>query len=272
MPDILTPVVFIHGQWLHASGWDNWQKLFRRLGYIPVAPGWPGEHQIVREARLLPEDVAGKGLDELTRHFAALINQLETKPIIVGHSVGGLIAQKLLGDGMASAAIAIAPTQFRGVWRLPLRQITATFPALKNPLNYNRAIELTAHNFRYAFGNTLSMEESTELYAQLAIPSPAKPLFESALANLLPKTPATVNTANAERGPLLLIAGGRDNTVPASVVRAQHRLYARSPAVTDIQEFADRGHSLTIDSGWREIAETAIDWLKQRVGRFDAVS
>ena len=269
MAHILTPVVFIHGQWLHASGWENWQKLFRRLGYMPVAPGWPGEHESVREARLLPEDVAGKGLAEITKYYATLMAEFETKPIVIGHSMGGFIAQKLLGEDLASAAIVISPAQFRGVWLLPVRQLTAIFPAIKNPLNYNRAIELTAHNFRYAFGNALSMEESTELFTMFAIPSPAKPLFEAAVANLLPNTPASVNVDNAERGPLLLIAGGRDNTVPASVVRAQYKLYGRSPAVTDIQEFPDRGHSLTIDSGWREIADAATDWLKLRVGRHE---
>jgi pimeloyl-ACP methyl ester carboxylesterase len=265
MAEILTPVVFIHGTWLHAGSWENWAKLFRRLGYAPIAPGWPGEADEIREARLLPEAVAGTGLQALTKHYADIIAQQDEKPIVIGHSVGGLVAQKLLGQNLAAAAIAIAPAQPKGVWLLPLRQINAVFPALKNPLNIGRAIELTANNFRYAFGNTLSLEESTELYTQWVVPSPAKPLFEAAFANFIPGSPAAVNTGNAERGPLLLMAGGRDNTVPASVVRAQQRLYIRSPAVTDIHEFPDRGHSLTIDNGWREVTDTVIDWLKLRV-------
>lgn len=264
MAHILTPVVFIHGLWLHASSWDAWVKLFRRLGYTTLAPGWPGEPDTIREARLLPEDVAGMGIDDITKHYARIIRRLDAQPILIGHSTGGLIAQKLLGDDLAAAAIAISPAQFKGVWRLPMRQLTAIFPAL-NPFKYNRAIELTAHNFRYAFGNTLSMEESTELYTRWAVPTPAKPLFEAALANYVPKSPAAVNTGNAERGPLLLIGAGRDNTVPASVVRSQHKMYAKSPAITDIQEFADRGHSITIDEGWRTVADTVTEWIKQRV-------
>lgn len=265
MAEILTPVVFIHGLWLHASSWDNWIKLFRRMGYTPLAPGWPGEPEQLREARLLPEDVAGKGLKEIAKHYADIIAGLDTKPIVVGHSVGGLIAQKLLGQNMATAAIAISPVQSKGIWSLPLRQVNAAFPALKNPLNVGRAIELTAHNFRYAFGNAISLEDSTELYTRWAIPSPAKPVFEAALANFIPDSGAKVDAGNAERGPLLLIAAGRDNTVPASIVRAQQRLYAKSPAVTDIHEFADRGHSIVVDNGWREVTDTVLDWLKLRV-------
>ncbi len=264
MAHIHTPVVFIHGFWLHASSWEGWIKLFRRMGYTTLAPGWPGEPETIREARLSPEDVAGMGADDIAKHYARIIKQLDTPPIVIGHSFGGLIAQKLLGDDLAAAAIAISPAQFKGVWRLSLRQITAIFPAL-NPFKYNRAVELTAHNFRYAFGNTLSLEESTELYTQWAVASPAKPLFEGLAANFVPRAPTAVNTANAERGPLLLIGAGRDNTIPASLVRSQHKMYAKSPAITDIQEFADRGHSLTIDEGWREVADTATEWLKQRV-------
>src|SRR5262245_11035689 len=153
MAHIHTPVVFIHGFWLHASSWENWIKLFRRLGYTTIAPGWPGEPDTIHEARLLPEDVAGLGIDDITKHYAKIISQLDTQPIVIGHSFGGLVTQKLLGDDYAAAAVAISPAQFKGVWRLPLRQITATFPALKNPFNYHRSVELTAHNFRYAFGN-----------------------------------------------------------------------------------------------------------------------
>jgi pimeloyl-ACP methyl ester carboxylesterase len=265
MAHIDTPVVFIHGLWLHADSWENWVKLFRRFGYTTLAPGWPGEPDSIREARLLPEAGAGLGISDITKHYAKIIAQLDTLPILIGHSFGGLIAQKLLGEDLAVAAIAISPAQSKGVWRLPLRQITAGFPALKNPFHFNRSVELTAHSFRYAFGNALSMEESTELFTQWSVPSPAKPLFEVAVANFVPGSAASVAVGNAERGPLLLVAAGRDNTVPPSVVRAQHKRYAKSPAVTDIQEFAHRGHSIVVDSGWREVADTVRDWLKQRV-------
>ncbi len=266
MKHTVTPVVFVHGLWLHASSWDNWLKLFRRLGYEPIAPGWPGEPHNVYEARLLPEDVAGVGIDTVTKYYADVISELGTKPIVIGHSFGGLVVQKLVTDGVAAAGVAIAPAQPRGVRRLPLRQLVSALPALKNPFNCNGTVALTAQQFRYGFGNALSLEESTELYTQWSIPSPAKPLFSAATANLFPHSATKTDTANTERGPMLLIAGGRDNTVPASVVRSIHRLYTKSSsAITDIQEFSDRGHSMPIDSGWREVADASIAWLKERV-------
>lgn len=265
MKHMVTPVVFIHGLWLHADSWGAWVKLFRRLGYEASAPGWPREPSSIHEARLLPEEVAGIGIQQVADHYAKIIKQMDAKPVVVGHSFGGLVAQKLLGDDNAAAAIVISSAQPKGVWRLPPRQLASAYPALKNPLNYKRAVALTAQEFRYGFGNALTMEESTELYTMWSIPSPGRPLFEVAAANFLANAPSRVNVANAERGPLLLIAGERDNTVPPSSVRAQQKLYEKSPAITDIQEFPNRGHSMPIDTGWREIADSALAWLKLRV-------
>lgn len=261
----VTPVVFIHGSWLHASSWDGWVKLFRRLGYDPVlAPGWPGEPDSVAEARLLPEQMAGYGINEITEHYAQHIATLDRRPVVIGHSFGGLIAQKLLADNVAAAAIAIASVQPKGVWKLPLRQLAAGWPVFRNPFSRNASVALTANEFRYGFGNTLSREESAELYTQWAIPAPARPLWQVAWANVTPRAASAVNT-QADRGPLFMIAGGRDNTIPASVVRAQYALYSKSDTITDIQEFPDRGHSLHLDSGWREVADIAVEWLKLRV-------
>ncbi|HTH71731.1 MAG TPA: alpha/beta hydrolase [Candidatus Pristimantibacillus sp.] len=263
MASTLTPVVFIHGLWLHSSSWDPWVKLFRRLGYEPIAPGWPYEPDDIHEARLQMEAVASVGLDDVTEHYGRIIRQLDSMPILIGHSTGGLVAQKLLGNDLGRAAVAIDSAQFKGVWTLPPNQIRAAWPALKNPVKINRAVPLTADEFRYGFGNALSLEESTELFTQYSIPSPARPVFAISFANFNTHSTAAVNIGNNERGPLLLIAGGRDNTVPASVVRAQHKLYEKSSAVTDIQEFPDRGHSITIDSGWREVADATLDWIKR---------
>ena len=261
----VTPVVFIHGTWLHASSWDAWVKLFRRLGYETMAPGWPGEPDELEEARLLPEQVAGFGVDEVTEHFAKKIEVLDKKPVVIGHSFGGLVAQKLLGMDLAAAAITISPAQPQGVWRLPLRQLAAAWPALRNPFNFRGSVALTAEEFRYGFGNAISREESTELYTRWTVPSPTRPLWQAAFANVSSQA-TKVDVANAKRGPLLLIAGKRDNTVPASVVRSQFSLYTRSSeAVTEIQEFENRGHSLHLDGGWREIADATIRWLKVRV-------
>lgn len=261
----ITPIVFIHGQWLHANSWNGWVKFFRRLGYVPAAPGWPGEPDSIEEARLSPEAVAGYGIDEVTRHYARRIAMMDKRPVVIGHSFGGLVAQKLLGEGLAAAAIAIAPMQSQGVLQLPLRQLAAGWPALRNPFRPKRSVSLTAEEFRYSFGNTLSREESTELYTMWSVPSPALPFFQLALASISSQA-TKVNVANAERGPLLLIAAGRDNMAPPSVVHAQHALYYKSSAaVTDLQEFEGRGHSLHIDTGWREIAVFTFNWLKRRV-------
>jgi pimeloyl-ACP methyl ester carboxylesterase len=258
-----TPVIFIHGLWLHATAWSSWVDLFRQAGYEPLAPGWPGEPDTVQDARANPASIADHGIDDVVAHYAKIIDGLDAKPILIGHSFGGMIAQKLLGQNLAAAAVAIDAAQIKGVLPLPLSALRATLPVFKNPRNRHRAVSLTAEQFRYAFGNAISEEESRELYERWAIPAPGKPLFEAAAANFDPHSPAKVDTANEMRGPLLLIMGGRDHTVPESVTRATLKQYRHSDAVTDIKDFPDRAHSLTIDSGWRDVADTSLSWLKE---------
>ena len=259
------PVVFIHGLWLHASSWTPWTELFQAEGYAPLAPGWPGASDTVEETRSHPEQVSGKGIDDVVGHYAQVIRGLDATPIVIGHSFGGLIAQRLLGQDVAAAAVAIDPAPVKGVIYLPPSALRVASVALRNPANRNKAVALTPDQFRYGFGNALPARESAELYERWTVPSPGKPLFEAAAANLIPRSPAKVNTGNKTRGPLLLIAGGHDHTVPAAIVRSTRKLYHKSPAVTDLREFNDRGHSLTIDHGWREIADEALSWLAQRV-------
>jgi pimeloyl-ACP methyl ester carboxylesterase len=258
------PVVFIHGLWLHSTSWQPWADLFRGEGYEPSAPGWPGDPDTVEEARQNPESIAGHGIDDVVEHYAALIARLPAPPVVIGHSFGGMIAQKLLGQGRAAAAVAIDAAQIKGVLPLPLSALRATFPVFRNPANKHRSVSLTPEQFRFAFGNAISEEESAELYERWTIPAPGKPLYEAAAANFNPHSPAKVDTGNAGRGPLLLISGGKDHTVPETVTRATLKQYRHSEAVTDILGFPDRGHSLTIDGGWREVAETALRWLGQQ--------
>ncbi len=263
MTDLPTrpPVLFIHGLWLHASSWAPWAEAFQAAGYQTSAPGWPGDPDTVEEARANPESIADHGIDDVVAHYAGIIAGLDTKPILVGHSFGGMIAQKLLGQDRAAAAVAIDAAQIKGVLPLPLSALRATLPVFKNPTNKHKAVSLTAEQFRFAFGNAIPEEESQALYDAWTIPAPGKPLFEAAAANFNPHSPAAVDTANELRGPLLLIMGGKDHTVPEAVTKATLKQYRHSDAVTEILEFPDRAHSLTIDHGWREVADAALAWL-----------
>ncbi|MET7280799.1 alpha/beta fold hydrolase [Kribbella sp. NPDC005582] len=256
------PVVFIHGLWLHATSWQPWIEHFTTAGYEPVAPGWPHEPPTVDEARANPDAVADLTIDDITNHFADLITELDQPPVIIGHSFGGLFAEKLLGQGYGAAAVAIDPAQIKGVLPLPLAQLRSGLPALGNPANLHRSVALTEKEFRYGFGNAVSEEESAELYAKWTIPSPARPLFQAAAANFVMHAQAAVDTANNERGPLLLISGTADHTVPDVVTRSTFKQYRDSTAVTELKQFEGRGHSLTIDNGWQQIADAVLDWLK----------
>jgi pimeloyl-ACP methyl ester carboxylesterase len=256
------PALFIHGLWLHATSWSPWLELFTESGYEPIAPGWPNEPSTVAEAREHPEVVADIGIDEATSHMAEIIDNLDGNPVIVGHSFGGLIAEKLLGEGYGAAAVAIDPAQIKGVLPLPLAQLRASLPALGNPTNRHKAVSLTKKEFRFGFGNAVSEEESDELFEHWTIPSPARPLFEAAAANFSLHSPAKVETKNEDRGPLLLISGLEDHTVPDKVTRFTLKQYRESTAVTELKQFEGRGHSLTVDSGWKDVAEAVLDWLK----------
>lgn len=260
----MTNVVFIHGLWVSATAWEPWIEHFAAQGHHAIAPAWPGEYATVEETRQRGADQAGFGIEELTDHFAKVLEQFDTPPVVIGHSFGGLIAQKLLGQNKAAAAVAIDPAPIKGVKPLPLAQLRSAFPVLGNPLNRGRAKGLTEAQWRYGFGNALSVEESDALWAQWSIPSPGKPLFEAATANFSPNSPAKVDTGNSTRGPLLITGGTADHTVPFVSAKATHGLYKKSSAITDFHEFDGRGHSLTIDNGWRDVADTTLAWLAKR--------
>jgi pimeloyl-ACP methyl ester carboxylesterase len=255
------PVIFIHGLWLHGTSWQSWIDLFTSKGYDASAPGWPGDAATVAETRANPDAVADVGVDEITEHYATAMASLATPPIVIGHSFGGLIAEKLLGDGHAAAAVAIDAAPIKGVLPIPLSALRAAFPALRNPGNLDAAVALTKEQFRYAFGNAIPAAESDELFEQWTIPSPARPLFQAATANLNPNAQTKVDVKNDDRGPLLLTMGGRDRTVPESISKSTFRQYRKSSASTQLIEFEDRGHSLTIDHGWQDVADAVLSWL-----------
>ncbi|MGF7235847.1 MAG: alpha/beta hydrolase [Frankia sp.] len=257
------PIVFVHGLWLHSTSWRDWVEFFTEAGYQTATPEWPGVPVTVEEARAHPETQAGKGLAEIIGHHAEFLKTFDTRPIVIGHSFGGLIAQSLLGQNVAAAAVAIDPAQIKGVLPLPLAQLKSSLPVLGNPLNYKKTFLPNGKQFAYGFGNALTRQESDELHAKWAIPSPNRPLFEAAIANFNPKAPSKIDVRNSSRGPLLITAGLQDHTVPPPVVRAAYKLYRTSTATTDLREF-DRGHSLTVDHGWREIAQASLDWLRSQ--------
>nr|WP_248297441.1 alpha/beta fold hydrolase [Streptomyces sp. S1D4-11] len=255
-------MVFIHGLWLHATSWQPWVEHFTKRGFAPLAPAWPGEPPTVEEARRHPEAAAEPGLDGIIDHYTRIVRSLNDQPVIIGHCLGGLIAQKLIGANLACAAIAIAPTQIKGAaLSRSCAELSSTIPLLNDPENVSRPVSLSAEQFRYVFANAVTPEESAALFDCYAVPSPSRPFFELAFANGTRETRTAVDTSNSTRGPLLLISGQEDRLVPDFITRAAYKLYGDSTAVTELKQFADRAHCLTIDSGWRTIADYASTWL-----------
>jgi pimeloyl-ACP methyl ester carboxylesterase len=259
----LVPVVFIHGLWLLPSSWERWAAVFEEAGYAALTPGWPDDPETVEEAKAHPEVFARKTIGQVADHFAGIIAKLQKKPAVIGHSFGGLLAQIIAGRGLSAASVAISPAPFRGVLPLPISALRSSSPVLANPANRNRAVPLTYEQFRYAFANAVSEDEARRLYETYAVPAPGAPLFQAATANLNPWTEAKVDTRNADRGPLLIISGGEDHTVPWAISNASYRKQQRNSGVTEIVRIPGRGHALTIDSGWREVADTALAFVKR---------
>ena len=259
------PVMFIHGLWIHSSAWREWQNVFEASGYETAAPGWPGDGDTVQATRENPSPLNDVGIEAICRHYAAVIEQMPNKPIVVGHSFGGLIAQELLANGYATAGIAIDPAPIKGVKALPFSQLRSGLPVLGNPANKHRTVSLTAKQFRYSFGNVLSEQESDALHEAWTIPGPGRPLFEDATANFVRNSPAAVDTHTAVRGPLLLTTGTEDHTVPEVVTKAVAKLYAdNTSSVTDYHVYEGKGHSLTMDAGWRDVADDVLEWLASK--------
>ena len=259
------PVVFVHGLWLLPSSWDRWAKVFEEAGYTALTPGWPDDPDTVDEANANPERMAHKTVGQVADHFDKVIRGLKKRPAVIGHSFGGLLTQLLAGRGLSAASVAIDPAPFRGVLPLPLSALKSAWPVLRNPANRNRAIPLTYDQFRYAFANAVSEDEAHELYKTFAVPAAGAPLFQAATANLNPWTEVKVDTENPERGPLLFISGEKDHTVPWAITNASFKRQEGNKSVTEIVEIKGRGHALTIDSGWREVADTALGFVKRFV-------
>jgi non-heme chloroperoxidase len=260
-----TPVVFIHGLWLLPSSWDRWAAVFEEAGYTAVTPGWPDDPETVAEAKAHPEVFAHKTVGQVADHFVEVIGQLKKKPVVIGHSFGGLLTQIVAGRGLAAASVAIDPAPFRGVLPLPFSALKSASPVLGNPANRNRAVPLTYDQFRYAFANVVGEDEARELYDTFAVPASGAPIFQAAAANLNPWTEVKVDTKNPDRGPLLIISGEKDHVVPWAIANASYKQQKRNEAVTEIAKMPNRGHALVIDAGWREVADTALTFVQRFV-------
>jgi pimeloyl-ACP methyl ester carboxylesterase len=260
-----TAVVFIHGLWLLPSSWERWRQHFGEAGYATLTPSWPEDPETVEAARANPQVFARKKVGQVADHVEEVIGALSGKPAVIGHSFGGLLAQIIAGRGLSAAAVAIDPAPFRGVLPLPISSLRSAFPVLGNPLNARRAVTLTFDQFRYGWANAVTIEEAKLLYETFHVAGPGLPLFEAATANLNPWTEVKVDSTNPERGPLLLISGGSDHTVPWAITKASFKQQRRNPGITEIADLPHRGHALTIDGGWRDVADRALMFVKRFV-------
>jgi non-heme chloroperoxidase len=261
-----TPVLFVHGLWLLPSSWDRWVTLFEQDGFVALTPGWPDDPETVTEAREHPEVFAGKGIGEIADHHEAIIRRLDRRPVIIGHSFGGLLTMILAGRGLAAASVAISPAPFRGVLPLPISALRSASVALRNPANWNRAVPLSYEQFRYSFANAVGEDEAKELYLGYSVPGAGEPLFQAASANFNPWSEAKVNSMNPERGPMLIVSADSDHTVPWAIANASYKKQKRNKGVTEIVKMPGRGHALTIDAGWREVAEKSLEFVKRFTG------
>jgi len=257
------PVVFIHGLWLLPSSWDRWTAAFEQAGYATLTPDWPDDPETVAEARANPDVLAKKKLGQIADHGAEVIGALQRKPALIGHSTGGLLAQILAGRGLSAVTVAIDPGPFRGVLPLPFSTLKVSAPVLRNPLNKGRAVTLTLDQFKYGWTNALGEEEAKELYDTYHVAGAGAVLMQMANANLNPLSEAKVDTKNPDRGPLLILDGEKDHTVPWAIANASYKRQKRNPGVTEIKKMPNRGHSLTIDSGWREVCDAALEFVKR---------
>ena len=258
-----TPVVFIHGLWLLPSSWNAWADFFKQAGYAPLTPDWPDDPETVEEARANSEVLAKKTLAQVAGHTTEVIGRLDSKPAVMGHSTGGLLAQMIAGRGLSAATVAIDPGPFRGVLPLPISTLKVTIPLVRNPLNRWRAVTLTLDQFKYGWANALDEEEAKQLYETYHVAGPGVALMQMANANLNPWTEAKVDTRNPDRGPLLILEGERDHTVAPAIAKASYERQKQNPGVTEFQKVPNRGHALTIDHGWQEVAQTALDFIKR---------
>jgi pimeloyl-ACP methyl ester carboxylesterase len=253
-------IVLVHGLWLNPRSWEGWKERFESRGHRVLAPAWPRMQEDVEAVRRDPSPLNGLGVTDITDHYAEIIRGLDGPPIIMGHSFGGLVTELLLDRGLGSAGVAISPAPVKGVLRLPLAQLRSASPALGNPANRKRTVELTPKQFHYAFTNTMGEAEAKAAYDRYEVPGPGRVLFQAAFANFNPRAATKVDFHKDDRAPLLVVGNDQDHTVPASVSKEAAKRLGKSKAVVDYKEFAGRPHFTAGAPGWEDVADYALDW------------
>ncbi len=251
-------IVLIHGLWMTPLSWGAWAERFREQGHTVITPTWPRMEHTIDELRENPALVAGLGIEELFEHHAGIVASLDEPPIIMGHSVGGLITQRLLDRGYGLAGVAIHPGQTKGVYGLPPSQLRAAWPVLKNPANVKRGVPLTAKQFHYGFANALSQADARQAWETFHVPAPGRPVFQAAFGNFMPHAATQVDYKRPDRAPLLLVAGGLDHIVPKSVVKENYRRY--KSGTVEYVEYAGRSHFTVGEPGWEQVADESLSW------------
>ena len=255
-------LMFIHGAWLSARSWETYSDYFGKKGYDVSAPEWPRKQGDVEELRETADDSAGLGVTEIIDHYEGLIRGLDTPPVLIGHSYGGLFVELLLDRGLGSAGVAMSPAPPKGILVLPFSTLKAASPALAHPSKWHGVVPLTLEEFTYGFVNTFTPEKAKEAYDRYCVPETGQIFVEAGFANFHLHPPTEVHFKMAERAPLLIVGAGEDHTVPAKLSKAQYTKYERSPARTDYLEFPGRPHLHMVADDWEEVAEAVALWIE----------
>jgi alpha-beta hydrolase superfamily lysophospholipase len=255
------PMILIHGAWLSARSWENFADYFGKRGFDVHVPQWPRKHGDVEELRDSADELAGLGLTELVEHYESEIRALDQPPVLMGHSYGGLIVELLLDRGHGRAGVAMSPAPPKGILKLPLTTLKSASPALAHPSKRHGVVTLTPEEFTYSFVNTFSPEDAAAAYERYAVPETGQIFYEAGLANFRLHPPTEVHFEKADRAPLLIVGAENDQTVTASLSKAQFKRYESSPARTDYLELEGRPHLFMIGEGWEEAAAAIDGWL-----------